>query len=190
MIVNFNRTRVVDTIAALRLFGTAKTDSIYMVKELNHLGGFYYDDADTTSADNGYTVIVADNDIRFKVISLTEVKFSKTFDGTTGDGEVGAVTIDDFTIPTGYFIEEALVDVGAGLTSAGAAYITVGLATDDVDAAIDQTDGLMTTLNSNVVSKIYGAFTVTTGSRLIVMAVGDTDITAGTINVILRLKKF
>jgi hypothetical protein len=122
------------------------------------------------------------------IYKLNEIRFSKTFDGSTGDGEVGALTIDSFTIPTGYFIEETLVDVGAGLTGGG--YITLGIATDDVDAALDSTSGLVTTLNSNIVSKVSGPLVKAGANRALVAAVGGSDITAGTANFIVRLKKF
>ncbi len=118
--------------------------------------------------------------------------FQITFTGAAGVGAIGAVTIPIFPIPTGFFIEEVLVDVGAGLTEAGGAIINLGIATDGPTSGLNNTTGLVSTLNTNGVSRYQlgtSGFTKATALRTLVMEVTTTAITGGTATFMIRLAK-
>lgn len=118
--------------------------------------------------------------------------FSVTFTGGAGLGAVGNVTIENFTVPIGFFIEEVLIDVGGGLTSAGAAILNLGIATDDTDSGLNNVNGVVSNLNTYGVSRFQmgtSGFSKATAIRRIVMSVSGAAITAGTATIIVRLAK-
>lgn len=114
-------------------------------------------------------------------------KFTITFNGGVGDGQVGALILPDMLIWGGYFISEVIVE--SGLTAGGGAYITMGIETDDVDAALTSTTGLVTTLNATPIQLIAPAFTKSTGLRKLVATVGGNTISAGSCNFIIKFTK-
>ena len=119
-----------------------------------------------------------------------EGSFSVTFTGAANYGLVGTVYIPQIQAPIGYYIHEVLVDVGTGLTAGAGAIINLGISTDATTAALNNTTGLVTTLNAAGVTKITApAFTKSIGARNIVMSVTTANITAGTIGIFLKLAK-
>jgi hypothetical protein len=99
------------------------------------------------------------------------------FDGTAGSGAVGALDVKAY-IPDNFFAYQSISD-GSGLTSAGAATMTVGIGTDDADAFMPAT--AYTDLNAVKTNTI--ATTKATAIRPVVAAVGTANITAGSIKV-------
>jgi hypothetical protein len=125
------------------------------------------------------------------VVVSTTFQFTVTFDGTAGKGAVGALTIPTFTVPAGTYVTQAYADVQTPLVGAdSAAYVTVGIATDDPDAALDAYTGLVTSLNSNGTTQILTpSLLKATATRAIVAAVAGSAITAGVLKVTLILQK-
>lgn len=127
------------------------------------------------------------------VIDPSEIKyvFSIAFTGAAGAGAVGAVTIPLLQAQTGYYITETLVDVGAGLTGAGAK-INLGIAVDSTTSALNDTTGDVATLNANIsgVARISPSdYYKATATRNLVMEVKTAAITAGTVGIIVKLNK-
>ena len=116
--------------------------------------------------------------------------FTKVFNNTAGSGVIGKVTLPYFLIPTGYFISEVLVDVSAGLTAGAGAYLTLGIETDNVSAGLDATSGLVTTLNTFGITRVFNPVTTrATLNRAVELNVGGAAITGGTIGVLVRINK-
>lgn len=118
--------------------------------------------------------------------------FTKTFTGAAGAGDIGAVILPVFNIPTGFFIEEVLVDVGIGLTDAGGAIFNLGIATDGPTSGLDNINGVVANLNSYGVSRFQmgtAGFTKATALRALVMSVTTAAVTGGTATFIIRLAK-
>ncbi|TMV53115.1 hypothetical protein FE783_00960 [Paenibacillus mesophilus] len=77
------------TIAELRSWTTPDPAIVYFVKDGKQAGPFVYDSADTTSADNGGTVLVSSSGARFKRLfdgSLNVKWFGAKGDGVNDDG--------------------------------------------------------------------------------------------------------
>jgi hypothetical protein len=125
------------------------------------------------------------------VVVSTTVQFIVSFNGAAGSGALGSLTIPSLTVPIGTYITQAYADVQNTLVGAdGSAYITVGIATDDEDAAFDSSTGLVTSLNANGITQILTpSLLKATATRAIVAAVGGSAITAGTLKVTLILQK-
>lgn len=127
------------------------------------------------------------------VKGLGSKEFSITLDGTTGKGEVGALTIDNIDIPIGAFIAGAYIDVGSGLTADDdSSYITVGIESDDEVSALDTPLGLVLNLNANAAANtvtqiLTPSLKRATDNRVLVAAVGGANITAGVLTVIVIL---
>lgn len=118
-------------------------------------------------------------------LGLGSKEFTITLDGSTGGGEVGVLTLPPIDIPIGSFIAGAFVDVSDGLTSDdNTAYITLGIEVDDETAILDVDLGLVEQLNTNIVTKVPTSLTKASDARLLVAAVGGSNITAGTFKVI------
>jgi hypothetical protein len=118
--------------------------------------------------------------------------FTKVFNNTAGSGLVGKVTIPYFLIPIGYFISEVLIDVQAtGLTAGAGAYITLGIEVNNPTAGLDATSGLVTTLNTNGITRVFNPVTTraVTANRALELNVGGAAITGGTIGVFVRINK-
>lgn len=115
-------------------------------------------------------------------------KFSVNFNGGAGAGAVGAFSIPDKIIPNEFFISEVIVE-SSGLSGGVGSYITMGIETDDVDAALSSTTGLVATLSATPIQKITPVYTKSAGVRKIVMAVGANPITAGSCKFILNCIK-
>lgn len=114
-------------------------------------------------------------------------RFSKTFDGTAGNGQVGSVTIQDMYIPQNFFIKEVQLFQNS-LAGGGGARIQLGIETDDVDSGFDE---LVTNLAATPIT-IFNtglALTQTTALRKLVMSTSVADVTAGTINLVVVLNK-
>lgn len=120
------------------------------------------------------------------------LRFEKTFDGTTGNGAVGDLDIADLSIPEGSYITQAYANVKTTLVAEDStSYITVGITTDDEDAAFDSDTGLVEVLNANDVTQILTpALTKATASRKVAASVGGSDITSGVLEVTLILNTF
>jgi hypothetical protein len=120
------------------------------------------------------------------------LQFEKTFDGTAGNGAVGALDIPTFTIKQGEYITQVYANVETELVSVdNTAYINVGIEVDDEDAALDSVTGSVESLNGNGVTQILTpALTKATEDRTIVASVGGSDITAGVLKVTLILNTF
>lgn len=90
--LRFGVARTVDSIAALRLLSSARNQRAFVLGYYakGDLGGgaYYVDQADTTSADNGGTIIVAADGARWKLSNNTSVnahQFGAKGDGATDD---------------------------------------------------------------------------------------------------------
>jgi hypothetical protein len=119
-------------------------------------------------------------------------KTSITFTGGTGAGQIGSLTLPPFLVPTNYFIDEVIIDVGTGLTasSGGASIINLGISTDATNSGLNDITGLISTLNTNTITRIFPSiFTKATALRTIVGQVKTADITAGTANIRVKLSK-
>lgn len=114
---------------------------------------------------------------------------SKTFDGSIDNGAIGLVNINNFTVPIGYFIKEVLVDVGTGLTGAGA-IINFGLTVDSANSGLNDITGDIAQLNSAGITVVYPtSFTKAAGIRRMYMEIKGAAITAGTITIKVKLTK-
>lgn len=120
------------------------------------------------------------------------IRTTVTFTGAAGSGAVGAVTIPPYQIPTGFFIEEVFINTNITLVAAdGTSNITLGVATDAPTSGLNSTTGLVTTLNTNVTTRVVAsAFTKATTTRNLVINVGGSAINSGAISLIIRLSKF
>ena len=116
--------------------------------------------------------------------------FTTVFSNAAGSGAIGKVTLPYFLIPTGYFISEVLVDVGAGLSAGAGAYLTLGIEGDNVSAGLDATSGLVTTLNGFGITRVFNPVTTrATVNRALEINVGGAAITGGTIGIFVRINK-
>lgn len=119
-----------------------------------------------------------------------EVTISKVFDGTVTSGVIGSVKIPTINVPVGFFVDKLLIDVGAGLTASAGAILNMGIDIDVPQAALNDTTGLVTTLNSAGITKVNNStFTKNTNVRNISMEVKGADITAGTATFKIYLSK-
>lgn len=115
-------------------------------------------------------------------------KFITTFTGAATAGQVGAFTLPEWIVPDDFFISQVMVE-SVGLTGGAGAYFTLGIETDDVDAALTSTTGLITTLMATPIQILTPVFTKSTGLRKLVAAVGGNTISAGVCNFIIKLTK-
>lgn len=153
-----------------------------------------------TNADSSYFSIVgASIDYQNTTLSpflthaeITEkeiiYKFQTLFTGSATAGQVGAFTLSEWIVPDDFFISQVMVE-SAGLTGGGGAYLTLGIETDDVDAALTSTTGLITTLMATPIQILTPTYTKSTAMRKLVAAVGGNTISAGSCNFILTLTK-
>ena len=75
------------------------------------------------------------------------------------------------------------------MTTAGG-ILNLGISTNNTQAGLNDTTGAVATLNAAGVTKITTpAFTKSTGARLLVMEVKTAAITAGSVNIIVKLAK-
>lgn len=129
-------------------------------------------------------------------LEMTSKKFiipiAVGFAGGAGSGDIGEVTLPAFRIPTGYFIEEVLVDVGAGLTADVGAVLNLGINSDGPDVALNDVNGVVANLNAYGMSRFQmgtTGFIKTTALRRLILSVKNTAITGGVINLVVRLSK-
>jgi hypothetical protein len=116
--------------------------------------------------------------------------FDVVFDGGAGTGLIGSITLPNYPIAAGFYIDSLEVDVNAGLTGVGG-IINLGIGTDAPQSGLNDTTGDIATLNSTIITRIQNTtFTKATVLRNIVMEVKGANITAGTLSVRVNLKKF
>ncbi|WP_338576316.1 right-handed parallel beta-helix repeat-containing protein [Pseudomonas canadensis] len=131
--LRFGVARTVDSIAALRLLSGARNQRAfvlgYYVKGDGGGGAYFVDPTDTTTADNGGTVIVAADGARWKLAKTQNVsvrQFGAKGDGVSDDTVSLQNAIDSgiaLTLPSGAFpythlVSEKSLDImGGGLTS-------------------------------------------------------------------------
>lgn len=121
-------------------------------------------------------------------IGMGAQTFNVNFNGTSGQGQVGTLIIPIVALPTGCFIAEVYVDTNGGSLVGidETAYITMGIGTDDETSALDETVGLVTSLNANGVTKITTpSLSKATANRVLVADVGGSNIVDGSIRVII-----
>lgn len=115
--------------------------------------------------------------------------FLVNFGGGAGTGAIGNLTIPSLEAPTGYFIEEVIIDVKTALVGVGAV-LNLGIAVDNTQSGINDTTGDIATLNTAGITKIiHSTFTKATATRAILMEVKTAVITSGSIGITLRLSK-
>lgn len=152
----------------------------YHVERLE-IGGMFLDYGNLPLTANSQDALYSQLEMLFPI--------SKTFDGSANNGAIGAVTINNFIVPIGYFIKELIVDVGTGLTGVSAV-INFGIETDALMAGLNDTTGNVSTLNTNGITSIQSStFTKATALRRLYMEVKGAPITAGTITIKVKLIK-
>lgn len=106
--------------------------------------------------------------------------FRVDFSGGLGAGVVGSVQIPDLYLNADFFISRVEVKA-SGLTAGITAAINLGIETEDTISGLDDTTGLVASINNLIT--IYSNLnnTQATSSRKLVMAVTNDDITAGTV---------
>lgn len=109
------------------------------------------------------------------------------FDGSAGYGDVGALDMFNFPFEDGFYVDEVITSCD-GLTYAPGAYITLGIDTDDPDAALTSTSGLCSTLDGSI-TKPATSFTYATAPRNLVAAVGGAAISGGVCWITVTLKR-
>jgi hypothetical protein len=116
--------------------------------------------------------------------------FNVVFNGGAGSGLIGSITLPNYPIATGFYIDSLEVDVNGGLTGVGG-IINLGIGTDAPQSGLNDTTGVIATLNSAGITRIQNTtFTKATALRNIVMEVKGANITAGTLGVRVNLNKF
>lgn len=110
------------------------------------------------------------------------------FDGSSGRGQVGSLTIPGIGFPIGYYIERVIARTN-GLVAGGGSAITLGIDTDAPDSGLDSSEGLVTNLNGgNAVIYDSLGFEVSTTTRNLVMGVETNDVTAGTLYLTIEMR--
>ena len=87
-----------DSLTELRTYDTPP--DYQLVHTINPKSFFYYDPTDTTSTDNGTTVIVSNGGKRYKIFNnskVTSTVTQGTFSGTVVDAPVSIVAVKDDT---------------------------------------------------------------------------------------------
>ena len=106
--------------------------------------------------------------------------FSVTFDGETGTGAVGAITLPQMFVPSSFVCYQTIWSATGFAT--GTPVISFGVATDDTDCIF--TSDLTTIDVSNTKSVTpTGALTKTTMQRALVGAVTVGNVTQGTLTI-------
>jgi hypothetical protein len=122
------------------------------------------------------------------------IKITKTFDGTIGNGAEDSTT--DFkgfditaSLNEGEFIYEVFYRVTTPFNSSATIYLQAGIKTDEEDAALDSTTGILDTLNANASGfKLNPKYTKSIiDGREILLVPKAGDITAGTVEIILTI---
>ena len=106
--------------------------------------------------------------------------FSVTFDGETGTGAVGAITLPQMFVPSSFVCYQTIWSATGFAT--GTPVISFGVATDDTDCIFTSTLTAIDVTNTKVVTPT-GNLTKTTMQRLIVGAVTVGDVTQGTLTI-------
>ena len=114
------------------------------------------------------------------------MSFTLDFDGSTGKGEVGAITMPVYTIPEDYICSQVLYNVTYPLVSASGV-LSIGYDTDDITACLNNIVALINaTPISNTAQQVSAP---TTALRNLVGDVTTSDITAGSIFLKLKFVK-
>lgn len=169
--------------------GTTDERNAYLSNETRFAGQLWADtDLDNTFQLNGARDTWISIGGGAFALGLGSTTKSVTFTGAAGLGAVGTVTFPEIDVPLGAFISEAYVVVNVGGLTAvdGSAYITIGIETDAPTAVLDPTIGLVTTLNlgPGVTQILNPDLTRATTNRTIAVTVGGSNITAGTLKLI------
>lgn len=109
------------------------------------------------------------------------------FDGSAGYGDTGALDMFNFSFEDGFFIDEVITNCEDLVYDPGA-YITLGIATDDPDAALTSTTGLCSTLDGGI-TRPTTALTYATAPHNLVAAVGGATISEGICMFTVTLKR-
>ncbi|MDF2722335.1 MAG: hypothetical protein K0Q59_2010 [Paenibacillus sp.] len=157
------------TIAELRASTTASSDTQYVVSDAGQEGIFYYDAADTSTADNTGLVIVSTAGLRYKRSYTGELNakwFGAKGDGTTNDttalqAAISAMPAATIVIPAGtYLVGELTVSshitllglgnvvikgsvTGGAVISLQASSTKIALQSFKVDAALVSKSGIV-----------------------------------------------
>lgn len=112
-------------------------------------------------------------------VTVIGAKYYKRVDWTfVNPSAVGVVTIPDSTIPNGAIVANNSFKF-TGLTSAGAATVALGIATDDT--VIFKAATAFATLNALKYTSQQSNSAITTADRSVIATVATADITAGTL---------
>lgn len=174
-------------IAFSQQYGSINNFSIQTSGILSNGGQSYFDFNSALFDYNANTFSLLDVESSFSSKELI-YKFSIGFNGGVGSGQVGTFILPDKIIPNEYFISDVMVE-SVGLTAGGGAYITMGIETDDIDAALTNVTGLVATLTATPIQRITPTFTKSGGVRKLVVAVGGATISAGICKFIIKLTK-
>ncbi|MEO6304883.1 MAG: hypothetical protein ABIP51_17110, partial [Bacteroidia bacterium] len=142
--------------------------------------------------DTGNIVVTTGGGTSVPTSYSKDYSINVTFDGTSGLGTAGAVTIPSLLIKNGWFIEEFFIEIVTPLTdSTGTSYLTLGFTGNDT-IALNSTTGLSTTLNTDVNTKIeLSDFIVSNNdANVITLNVNSGNITAGQIKILVRATNY
>ena len=119
-----------------------------------------------------------------------EVIATKTFTGAIGNGAIGNFTLPSYKAQLGYFIEEVFVDVTGTLVAGTGAIINLGINIDGTQSGLNDTTGLVSTLNTNIITKVINStFTKAIATRDIVAEVKGAIISSGVMTIRIKLAK-
>jgi len=129
----------------------------------------------------------------FTYESNRQIKIVHTFDGTSGSGAEDSLTVltDIPTLDIGEYISDVFYRVTTPFNASGTFYLQAGIKTDDADAALNLTTGILTTLNTNALGiKVVPAYTkCTVDGRDIEVVPKGGDVTVGTIELTLTISR-
>ena len=118
------------------------------------------------------------------------ITFTKVFNGGTGEGLVGQVNLPPILINVGFFIKEVIVDASFLTSTTNNAIINLGIEANNTQSGINNTNGLISTLNANGISIISQyPFTKAAPTGNVVMNISGENITSGSATFKIKLMK-